>query len=129
MRQMTIGEVARKTGIQPSTIRYYERIGLLPAPERLSGQRRYRPDILRTLAAIQLARSAGLRLSEVRELLHGFAEEMPASSRWQAIARSKLDEVESQIEGLEQRKGLLQTLGQCRCPTVEECAAALATGC
>ncbi|MEO1442094.1 MAG: MerR family transcriptional regulator, partial [Chloroflexota bacterium] len=54
-----IGEVARQSGVSASTLRYYEGIGLIPAPVRVSGQRRYNADIFRVLRTIQAAQRAG----------------------------------------------------------------------
>ena len=59
---LTIGEAARRAGIATSSIRYYERIGLLPPPERLHGQRRYDADVLGKLGFIGVAQSAGFTL-------------------------------------------------------------------
>ena len=52
-RSMTIGAVAAQAGRRPSSIRYYEQIGLLPRPDRVSGRRVYGPDTVRTLAVIE----------------------------------------------------------------------------
>src|SRR5918992_1339605 len=67
--QLTIGEVARRAGLQPSAIRYYEQIGLLPAPGRQSGRRRYDPAVLDRLTVIRVGQAAGLTLAEIRELV------------------------------------------------------------
>ena len=55
--ELTIGEVARRAGIATSSIRYYERVGLLPPPERVHGQRRYDTDVLGKLGFIGVARA------------------------------------------------------------------------
>jgi MerR family redox-sensitive transcriptional activator SoxR len=67
--ELLIGELARRSGLRPSAIRYYESIEVLPEPPRVSGRRRYPPETQRTLAVIGAARRAGLSLDEVRELL------------------------------------------------------------
>jgi MerR family redox-sensitive transcriptional activator SoxR len=69
--ELTIGEVARRAGVPTSSIRYYESIELLPAPQRVSGQRRYRTDVLGKLGFIGMVQSAGFRLAEIRELIDG----------------------------------------------------------
>jgi DNA-binding transcriptional MerR regulator len=69
---MTIGELAVESGIPASTIRYWEKIGVMPKPVRASGQRRYPPDAIHQLAVLRLAQSCGFRLDEMRHLLHGF---------------------------------------------------------
>ena len=67
---MPIGEVAQLAGVQTSTLRYYEQIGLLPVPKRINGQRRYAPDVLQILAVIQLAKEVNFSLDEIRTLLY-----------------------------------------------------------
>ena len=56
VKKVSIGEVAQRAGIQTSAIRYYESEGLLPAPERLNGRRKYDATVLQRLALIQLLR-------------------------------------------------------------------------
>ncbi len=70
---MTIGELAAESGVPASTIRYWERIGVLPKPPRTNGQRRYAPDAVQRLAVLRLAQACGFRLEEMRRLLHGFS--------------------------------------------------------
>jgi DNA-binding transcriptional MerR regulator len=84
--ELTIGEVARRAGVAPSSIRYYERIGLLPEPDRLGGQRRYDADVLGKLGFIGVAQSAGFKLREIRELIDG----IDRSHGWESrCARSR----------------------------------------
>src|SRR5213080_3633848 len=59
MATISIGEVARRAGLQASAIRYYEKIGLLPKTQRISGQRRYEPNVLNYLEVIDVAKRAG----------------------------------------------------------------------
>lgn len=70
-QHLTIGEVARLAGLQTSTLRYYESIGLLHPPRRISGQRRYTREVLQILAVIRLAKEVNFSLPEIRALLHG----------------------------------------------------------
>src|SRR5215210_3133355 len=69
--ELTIGEVARRAGVATSSIRYYESIGVLLEPDRLHGQRRYRSHVLGKLGFIGVAQSAGFKLDEINELVHG----------------------------------------------------------
>ena len=115
MDGLTIGEVARRAGLATSAIRYYERLGLLPAPERVSGQRRYEPDVLRWLAMIEVAQQAGFTLAETRTLLDGFSSEESPSAQWQALARSKLDEVDALITRAQSMRRLLEEGLRCEC--------------
>ena len=76
MGSMSIGEVAQRAGVRPSTLRYYESIGVLPTPERENGRRRYDGEVLRKaldrLAVVRVAQQAGFTISEIRMLLDGF---------------------------------------------------------
>ena len=60
MEELAIGEVARRAGIQASALRYYESIGLMPAPRRVSGRRRYDESTVQMLKIVQLAQDRGL---------------------------------------------------------------------
>ncbi len=98
MAGLTLGEVARRAGVRTSTLRYYESIGVLSEPERVSGQRRYGPEVLEVVEFVRVAQQAGFKMAEIRTLLHGFSADTPPSVRWRALAREKLPEVEALIE-------------------------------
>ncbi|HET7035901.1 MAG TPA: MerR family transcriptional regulator [Thermomicrobiaceae bacterium] len=119
---LTIGEVAREAGVRASAIRYYEAAGLLPAPERVSGQRRYEAGVLRRLALIRGAQRAGLTIAEIRLLLSGFPEDTIPSTRWRALATGKLAEVDALIGQLEETKRVLQRALLCDCASLDDCA-------
>lgn len=121
MTEMSIGEVAQKAGLEASTLRYYERIGILPLAKRVSGRRRYTPEALEWLAVIHVAKEAGFTLSEVKTLLSGFSEQEPPSARWHALARQKLPEVEALIERAQGMKRLLEEGLECDCLRLDEC--------
>ena len=119
---LSIGEVAERAGLRASAIRWYERVGVLPEPERVSGRRRYEPDVLERLAVVDTAQRAGLTLEEIRELLDGADAGEPVGDRLRELAERKLPEVEALIARAEAVRGWLQAAAQCRCPTLEECA-------
>ena len=121
MTEMSIGQVAQKAGLETSTLRYYESIGLLPVAKRVSGQRRYTPEALKWLAMIQVAKEAGFTLSEVKTFIVGFSEHEPPSARWQAMARQKLPEVEALIIRAQGMKRLLEEGLECDCLRLDEC--------
>src|SRR5215510_14037227 len=100
MPQLTISAVARQIRLRPSAIRYYERIGLLPRPQRLSGQRRYDATVLYRLAIIQRARQLGFTLGEIRHLFFGFRDVTQASERWRTLSQQKLRELDQLMEGI-----------------------------
>ena len=123
LQELTISAVARRAGLRPSAIRYYESVGMLPAPRRASGQRRYDASVLNRLAVIQLAQHAGFTVAEITSLFADFAPETPASERWQALATQKLSEVEALILRAQEMKHLLEEcLLRCRCLSLDECA-------
>ena len=117
---MTIGSLAAQTAVPASTIRYYERIGLLPQPHRVSGQRRYGPDALDRLALLTLAQSCGFRLDEMRTLLHGFEPGVKPSVRWQKLAIEKRQEINIQIERLVSMRRLVDDVLSCQCVDLRE---------
>ena len=119
---LTIGEVARRAGVRTSAIRYYEEAGLLPEPERVGGKRRYEERILRRLALIGGAKRAGLTLSEICALLHGFPAGTGAAERWQALASEKLVEVDEALAQLQETRELLEEALRCECLSLDECA-------
>jgi len=91
---MTIGDLASKTGLATSAIRYYERIGVLPLPGRVSGQRRYGTDALDRLAVLRLAQACGFHLDEIKMLLQGFNTTTKPSERWRKLAERKKQEID-----------------------------------
>jgi MerR family transcriptional regulator, redox-sensitive transcriptional activator SoxR len=122
MKTWTIGEVAARSGIPASTIRYYEQIGLLPPSARVSGRRRYAGRILQKLRLIRLAQQAGFTIAEIQSLLHNFPADVPPSTRWQQLSHQKLEEVDELMQTLEARKAILEQTLDCQCATLEECA-------
>ena len=120
-KELLIGEVARRSGLRPSAIRYYEAIGLLPEPSRVAGRRRYSQQVLQTLSVIGTAQRAGLTLDEVRELLAASDRKRPVSERLRAIAQQKLPEVDALIERARLVRGWLEAAADCRCPTLDDC--------
>ena len=93
---MRIGEVAQRAGVKTSLLRYYEDVGLLPEPERVSGQRRYDHTVLRRLAVIDVAQRAGMSLDEIRLLVQHGTE--PMSGQLRELATRKLPEIDALIE-------------------------------
>jgi MerR family redox-sensitive transcriptional activator SoxR len=118
---MLIGEIARQAGLRPSAIRYYESIGVLPRPDRVSGQRRYDPSVQTLLQLIQAGKSAGFTIAEIKTLFHGFAPDVPPSKRWQALARQKLVELDAIIARAVEMKRVLELGLTCRCLRLEDC--------
>jgi MerR family transcriptional regulator, redox-sensitive transcriptional activator SoxR len=97
---MRIGELGSESGVCASTIRYWERIGVLPRPARVSCQRRYSREVIHIIAVLRLAQACGFHLDEVRQLLHGCHPGVSASRRWRELPQRKRVELNNQIERL-----------------------------
>jgi MerR family transcriptional regulator, redox-sensitive transcriptional activator SoxR len=121
MKGLGIGEVARRVGMRPSAIRYYESEGLLPPPARTSGWRRFEPATVDRLLVIRAARELGFSLPEIRLLLDGFSADTPPPARWRALARVKLPEIDAAIRRAHALKRLLAVGVACECVTIEAC--------
>jgi len=121
MRELSIGAVAREAGMTASALRYYEKAGLLPAPPRRSGQRRYPAEVFGRIELIRLILAAGFTIKETRTFLSGFSAETPPAARWRTLASRKLEEVNALIERAQRMKSLLETSFGCRCPSLTDC--------
>src|SRR5215469_8038038 len=113
---MTIGEVAKRTGLRASAIRFYERAGLLPKPVRTFGQRRYDDRILDRITVLERAKACGFRLTEIGIL---FNDQGRHSIKWRRIADRKIAELDAALERIVAMKHLLTRT--CQCATAEEC--------
>src|SRR5215467_10931877 len=122
---MKIGELARRAGLNPSAIRYYEKFGLLASPHRSGGQRRYSHDALDRVLLIRFAGQMGFSLSEIKLFLSGLRDNAPVGPRWKTLATKKLSEVENSIARSLRLKTLLQKLRHCHCASLKQCVTAL----
>lgn len=118
---LTIGEVADQANLNVSAIRFYERNGLLPEAERISGQRRFTADTVQRLGIIDVAKQAGFTLEEVGVLLHSIDQGARAHEQLQALAARKLPEVDALIERAQAMRSWLTTASGCGCGSLEEC--------
>jgi len=123
LQTYSIGELARATGMKVETIRYYERIGLLPSPARTAGNyRAYIKPHLERLSFIRRGRDLGFSLDAVRELLRLSDDRQQPCDEVDQMAHTHLAEVESKIADLIALRGeLKQLIEQCRRGTVAEC--------
>lgn len=120
---MKIGELASATGTKVETVRYYEKIGLLPPPARTSANyRAYDHDHLARLSFIRRARDLGFTLEAVRELLTLSDDKDQSCDAVDAIARVHLTEIDRKIADLRALRGELdRVIGSCRHGTVADC--------
>lgn len=119
---LSIGEVAERTGSSVSAIRFYEREGLLPEAERVSGQRRFTEETVQRLGIIDVAKQAGFSLEEVGVLLTSIDEGAPAHEQLRALAERKLPEVDALIARAQAMREWLTTASECGCDSLESCA-------
>ena len=119
-----IGEVARRTGLRPSAVRYYEERGLIAPDERRGGKRAYSEKAVERLILIVRAKELGFTLDEIRELLDGFAER-----RWSRLASEKLAALEALAQRIDSLRAALNKIAGCACRDLETCAHAIASKC
>jgi len=120
---LAISDVARVFGLRTSAIRYYEQIGILPAPMRRNGQRRYDDSALFRLAVVQRARETGFTLEEIRELFFGFPPGTRPPKRWRQLSQRKIVELRERMNRLKLMETLLKRVEDCRCDAFDECGA------
>jgi MerR family redox-sensitive transcriptional activator SoxR len=104
-----IGELARRAGVATSTVRYYERRGLLRADARRGGQRRYLPATLRRLVFVGMLQDAGLSLDDIDGVINA-----TDVGEWKAIGRRRLDALDEEIARLQHARSYLEAALLCR---------------
>jgi DNA-binding transcriptional MerR regulator len=115
--RLTIGEVADRTGVATSALRYWEEFGLLPAPARVSGQRRYPPSAVEQVGLILLLRDVGFTLREVKTLVGSRS----SGDDWRELHRDKLAELDRQIARMQAARTAIAHGLACPHDTVFEC--------
>jgi DNA-binding transcriptional MerR regulator len=101
---ISIGELGRRTGVAPSALRYYERIGLLSATERVGGRRHYVPSSAERVALIRLCQNAGFTLAEMTRLVPGMSRGRRA---WRELGERKIAELDARIADAQRAKELI----------------------
>jgi DNA-binding transcriptional MerR regulator len=119
---LRIGEVALRARVSIPAIRFYEKRGLLPEPERVGGKRRYDEDAVDRLGTIEVAKQAGFSLDEIRLLLDSVDRGDPAHEQLRLLAARKLPELEALIARSEAMRDWLTVARDCRCDSLEGCA-------
>ncbi|HEV2563033.1 MAG TPA: MerR family transcriptional regulator [Rhizomicrobium sp.] len=119
---MRIGDLARKAGVAPSAIRYYEIAGVLPKPSRKSGRRIYGDEALVRLNLIAMAQATGFTLKETAELLRTADREGWRPAKFAAFAERKIAEIDAKLDQLNFMRGLLAKSKSCGCISLKDCA-------
>ena len=119
---MTVGEVARRSGIATSALRFYESRGLIRSERNHAGHRRYSRAVIRRLAFIVFAQRVGLTLEEIgAELGRLPSNRVPERSDWSKLSASWSRLIDNRIAHLQRlRKGLTECIG-CGCLSLDQC--------
>lgn len=123
---MTIGELAKRFGLRPSALRFYERDRLLDAPARIGGKRAYTADAVTRVAFIRGAQESGLTLAEIRTMLREGRAGAAPRQLWRRAATTKLAVMDRQITALHASRAALEKKLACRCRTLAQCEHELA---
>jgi MerR family transcriptional regulator, redox-sensitive transcriptional activator SoxR len=119
---LTISDVARRSGVASSALRYYEERGLIRSDRAGSGHRRYPRPVLRRIAFIVFAQRIGLSLDEIAtELAKLPPDRAPTRREWSALSRTWTQRIDERISELERlRLGLTECIG-CGCLSLDKC--------
>ena len=119
---MKVGEAAARAGVNIETLRYYERRGLLPEPDREpSGHRRYDEESVRFLRAIKEAQALGFTLSEIADVLKAMRRSGTPSEALRVRMAAKIDEIDGRIAGLRRMREELARVVGCACDSLDHC--------
>ena len=119
---LTIGELAERSGVSHSALRFYEAEGLIHAERTEGGQRRYHRDVLRRVGFIRVAQEVGLSLAEIREALSSLPDQRTPTQRdWARFAASWGPRLDQQIRMLERLRDRLSACIGCGCLSLKVC--------
>jgi MerR family redox-sensitive transcriptional activator SoxR len=120
---ITIGELARRSGVAASAIRFYEEQGLLASTRTEGGQRQYRRDMLRRVGFIRAAQAVGLNLAEIRSALAALpGQRTPTKQDWERLSRAWQPLLQERIDGLIALRDQLASCVGCGCLSLKACA-------
>jgi MerR family redox-sensitive transcriptional activator SoxR len=120
---MTIGEVAERTGVAVSALRFYDAEGFIDSVRSAGGQRRFSREVLRRIAFIRVAQTVGLTLEEIRESLATLPQgRTPTKADWARLSRSWRPRLDAQIALLERLRDELTSCIGCGCLSLQACA-------
>ncbi|GAA1294348.1 redox-sensitive transcriptional activator SoxR [Planotetraspora silvatica] len=124
-RELTVGDLADRSGVPTSALRFYERQGLIRSRRTSGNQRRFSRDALRRVAFIRVAQRVGIPLSRVKEVLDLLPEERtPNREDWARVSAWWRDDLTDRIEHLQRlRDDLTECIG-CGCLSIDRCALA-----
>jgi MerR family redox-sensitive transcriptional activator SoxR len=122
-RELTIGELAARSGVAPSALRFYEEEGLIASRRTDGNQRRYEPAVLRRVALLQAGRAAGIPLAAIKAALDGLpAGRTPGRRDWERLSRAWRADIDERIAWLEALRNRLDGCIGCGCLSLDRCA-------
>jgi MerR family transcriptional regulator, redox-sensitive transcriptional activator SoxR len=120
---ITIGELARRSGVAASAIRFYEEQGLISSTRTEGGHRQYRREVLRRVGFIRAAQAVGLNLSEIRSALETLpGQRTPTRQDWQRLSRAWQPLLQERIDGLIALRDQLASCVGCGCLSLKSCS-------
>ncbi|MFD7921655.1 redox-sensitive transcriptional activator SoxR [Streptomyces sp. NPDC059740] len=123
--ELTVGELAARSGVQPSALRFYERQGLIHSRRTSGNQRRYTRDTLRRVAFVRASQRVGISLAQIKEVLDLFpADHVLTREDWARITQCWKQDLNSRIEQLQRLRDNLTDCIGCGCLSLERCTLA-----
>jgi MerR family redox-sensitive transcriptional activator SoxR len=120
---LTIGELAARSGVAPSALRYYEQLGLVRSERTAGNQRRYRRSELRRVAFVRIAQQVGVSLEEIRAALAQLpGERTPTSADWAHLSEAWRQRLDERIGLLERLRDTLDGCIGCGCLSLDRCS-------
>jgi len=120
--ELSIGDVAARSGVSTSALRFYERQGLIASTRTDGNQRRYDRAVLRRIAFVQAGRAAGVTLAEIRAALDGLpTQRTPSREDWERLSNRWRDDLDARIETLHALRNRLTTCIGCGCLSIDQC--------
>jgi MerR family transcriptional regulator, redox-sensitive transcriptional activator SoxR len=122
VKRFSVGEVAARSGVATSALRFYEEHGLIRSERSPSGHRRYRPDVLRRVSFIKVAQQVGLSLDEIRQALGSLPYSRTPSRRdWAKLAASWRPMLDARMAELDRMRNQLDSCIGCGCLSLDTC--------
>jgi MerR family transcriptional regulator, redox-sensitive transcriptional activator SoxR len=123
MQELSVGEVAHRSGVKVTALHFYEREGLIASRRTSGNQRRFRRDVLRRLAFIRIAQRVGIPLAEIREALDGLPDgRTPTRADWEELSARWRADLDDRIHRLQQLRDDFNGCIGCGCLSLGSCS-------
>ena len=120
--ELAIGEVAERSGVPASALRFYESVGLIGSTRTSGNQRRYERSTLRRIAVIQAGKAAGIPLEQIGAALATLPDDrVPTRRDWERLSRTWRDDIDRRIAALNGLRDRLSTCIGCGCLSIDRC--------